>query len=93
MEGISHFQLNNSNLSSEMLNISRLPMGGDLRLLFQLIAISMKTLISIDKLQIFIYSLLGTIKQTVCIIQYEYYKAILHSIALLLVRFPLTLQK
>ncbi|XP_003378276.1 conserved hypothetical protein [Trichinella spiralis] len=34
--------------------------------------ISMKTLISIDKLQIFIYSLLGTIKQTVCIIQYEY---------------------
>ncbi|KRX62438.1 hypothetical protein T09_8396 [Trichinella sp. T9] len=53
-----------SNSSSEMLNISRLPMGGDLRLLFQLIAISMKTLISIDKLQIFIYSLLGTIKQT-----------------------------
>ncbi|KRX73793.1 hypothetical protein T06_15663 [Trichinella sp. T6] len=52
---------------------SRLPMGRDLRLLFQLIAISMKTLISIDKLQIFIYSLLGTIKQTVCIITRQYY--------------------
>ncbi|KRZ80224.1 hypothetical protein T10_8034 [Trichinella papuae] len=67
MEGIS-LQLNNSNFSSEMLNIY---------LDFQS-SISMKTLISIDKLQNFIYSLLGTlqscctIKQTVCSITRQY---------------------